>query len=388
MNPHFLEPDFLYLLVPIAVLFVLWLGVTAIKLANRPRRTFGSKYPLIFGKGKIWGFSALAGALMVLAMAKPILPQNSFKASQGDIEAIIVVDRSLSMRADDVRPTRLEVAKREAGNIETLLKEGDKTALFIFGSESHKKMYLYGWSEETFNRLAEVSFPESLAGDALVWDSDFASMLEKIYLSLDRKDSGDRDYLKHHYIPKKRTNRIVILFSDGEDQFKKEKPANPQETENREKYIKRLNNALAEFRKRGLKIYPVGIGTQKGARSLSLLRGYEKGIDYPQYLLEDWKNDFTRLDKDNLVFLARSTGTAPGNQIWTIENGATTVKLYLSEAVESNRRILLEFGRSEDDQDLWQYFLIAAIVILASGALTYPVSGYFTQRRHSKIESA
>lgn len=391
MNLHFLELDFLYLLYPLAVLLVLWLLVTAIKLARRPKRTFGSKYPLI-GKIKLWGLCAIpAGVLMVLAMAKPTLNQGAFSTSRGDIEVILVVDRSISMRADDVRPSRLDIAKREAANIEQLLKDGDKAALFVFGKESHKKIELSEkFSENIFYWLSRISFPESLEGDGLVWDSNFAVMLENIYQSMDRQDSGDRDYLKHRYVPKKRTNRIVILFSDGEDQFKKEKPETPQETEDHEKYIKKLNSVLAEFRKRGLKIYPVGVGTQRGIKSLDLLKGYKpeeqnedfyKANDYPASLLEDWKNDVSRIDKENLIFLSHSTGTAPGNNIWTVENGATTVKNYLNSIINSNRRILLEFGRSEDDEDLWQYFLLAAVVILALGILLHPISGYFSRRK-------
>ncbi len=385
---HFLEPAFLYLLIPLAILFVLWLGITVIKRIKRPKRTYSSKYPLV-GKIKLWGlFVVPAGVLMVLAMAKPSLNQDSFRVSRGGVEVILVIDRSISMRADDVKPTRLDIAKREAFNIESFLAEGDKTALFIFGKESHRKIYLSERFENTFGQMAKISFPDSLKGDALIWDSDFATMLENIYQSLDRQDSGDRDYLKHHYVSKKRSNRIVIIFSDGEDQFKKDKPTTPEEAKSRDDYIKRLNGALREFQKRGLKIYPVGIGTQKGVSWPSLLRGYKKGYarndDYEEYLIKQWQNGISRIDKENLMFLARSTGATPGNNIWTVENGATTVKSYLNSVINSNRRTLLEFGQSENDQDLWQYCLIAAAVVLVLGILSYPVSGYFSRRRSKK----
>lgn len=380
---HFFEPAFLYLLMPLAVLFVLWLGVVVVKLIKRPKKTFGSKYPLFAGKGRLWFSVILSGTLMVLAMAKPSLSRGSFKASRGDIEVVLVVDRSISMRANDVRPSRLDIAKREAGHIESLLASGDKLALFIFGKESHRKIYLSGKFENTFGRLARVSFPSSLAGDGLIWDSDFTVMLENIYHSMDRQDSGDSDYLKHHYLPQKKTNRIVIIFTDGEDQFKKDKPTTLEEAKFRDDYIKRLNSALAEFRKRGLKIYPVGIGTQKGVSWQSLLRGYKNGTDYYENELnpQGWQNGVSRIDKDNLMFLAHSTGIDLSGNVWTVESSSTTVKNYLSSIINSNRRTLLEFSQSEDDQDLWQYFLLAAIGILALGIFFYPVSGYFSQIR-------
>ncbi|KKR02479.1 MAG: hypothetical protein UT29_C0002G0041 [Candidatus Yanofskybacteria bacterium GW2011_GWA1_39_13] len=394
MSLHFLEPDFLYLLIPLATLFIFWIGVTAIKISKRPNRTYGSKYPLI-GKIKLWGLFVIpAGVLMVLALAKPSFDQSSFRASQGDVEVILVVDRSISMRADDIKPSRLEIAKREAVNVESLLREDDKAALFIFGKESHRKIYLSGRFETTFDRLARISFPESLAGDGLIWDSDFATMLENIYQSMDRQDANSEGYSGKNYVPKKRSNRIVIIFSDGEDQLKKEKPVSPEEIQSHKNYLKRLNGALAEFKKRGLKIYPVGIGTQKGVGWTSLLRDYDAGKyvqgegsmyydagDYSEDLLKEWKDKITRLDKENLMFLSRQSGTEQGNKIWSVENSATTVKDYLQFAIDSNRRTLLEFSQGEGDQDLWQYFLLSAVGILGLGILFYPVSGYFKKNK-------
>lgn len=382
MSFQFLDPVFLYLFAPLAALFILWLGATVLKLVKRPKQTYGSKYPLI-GSIKLWGLFAIpAGALMILAMAKPSLNQGSFKASRGDIEVILVIDRSISMRADDLKPSRLDIAKREAANVGSLLTEGDKAALFVFGRESHKKIDLSKRPENTFGRLARVSFPESIKGDGLVWESDFASMLENIYQSMDRQDAYNEGYLGKNYAPKKRSNRIVIIFSDGEDQIRKDKPATQIEAEYRSAYIKRLNSAILEFKRRGLKIYPVGLGTEKGVKWLSLLRGYKKGEDYEEDLIQKWQNGIARIDKENLVFLARSTGVSLGGNIWTVQNSATTVKVYLRAAINANRRVMLEFGASESDQDLWQYFLMAAVGILALGIISYPISGYLTKRKN------
>ena len=153
---------------------------------------------------------------------------------------------------------------------------------------------------------------------------------------------------------------------------------------------------MAEFRRRGLKIYPVGIGTANGVKWFSLLRGYKKdatyhdeegnswveGFDYNEENLikQGWQDSISRIDKENLTFLARSSGNPIGNHIWTIENNATTVKNYLSLAINSNRRTLFEFGQKENDQDLWQYLLVSAVIILAMGILSHPVVGYFSKK--------
>src|SRR3989344_1302622 len=382
---HFLEPDFLYLLLPLAILFLLWFGITVLQLINRPKETYGSKYPLI-GKIKLWGLFVLpAATLIVLAMAKPSLDRGTFKASRGNIEVIIVIDRSISMRADDVKPTRLDIAIREASNIQSLLTEGDKSALFVFGRESHTKIFLSERFEQTFGYLNEIQFPESLKSDGLVWNSDFTSMLENIYQSMDRQDAhaggySSEDYSRKKYIPKKRSNRIVIVFTDGEDEFKKAKSATQLEAERKTDYIKRFNSAMKEFKKRGLKIYPVGIGTQRGVKWLSLLRDYKKGVDYEEELVQYWKSGISRIDKENLKYLAKTTGADIGRNIWTVESGTMTVKSYLGKAINSNRKSLFEFSQSDSDSDLWQFFLLTAVGFLVLGVLSYPVQGYLRKR--------
>ena len=376
----FLEPAFLYLLVPLAIAFVLWLCVVLGNVLSRPPKTYGSRYPLV-GKLKLWGATLIAGALMVLALAKPYLSKGAVSVARGNVEVILVIDRSISMRANDLGTLRLEIAKREALNIEPLLTEGDKMAFFVFGKESHRKIYLTKKYQTVFERVGAVYFPESLKGDGTVWDSDFAGMLENIYQSLDRQDAYAEGVSIKQYVPKKRSNRIVLMMSDGEDQFRKEKTFNSYDEEYKQAYIKRLNQALSEFRRRGLKIYPVGIGTVKGSSWESLLRGYKKGVDYEEGLIEYvWKGGTTRIDKENLTFLARSTGVDPVGYIWTVENSSTNVKNYLRSVVDSVPRTVVDFSVSNEEQQLWQYFLLAAVGILILGILSYPFTGHF--RKH------
>lgn len=382
-NLSFLEPVFLYLLIPWAVLLVLWLVAVFIKIRSRPAETYGSKYPLI-GRIKLWGLFVIpAGALMVLALAKPYLPKDNVSFSRGDVEIILVVDRSISMRGDDIRESRLEIAKREASNIESILGDSDKIALFVFGRESHRKIYLTKKHTTVFERISRISFPRpgNLKGDGLIWDSDFASMLENIYQSTDRQDMGVEKISTARYVPKKKSNRIVILMSDGEDQFKRDRPVTVEDIQYKTDYLKRLDKALNEFHRRGIRIYPVGIGTTKGISWPSLLRGYKEKEDYPEGMIEGWRGKVSRLDKDNLSFLARSSGAELIGYIWTVENSSTTVRSYLRSVIDSNRSILPEFGASDDERQLWQYLLLVAVVMLTFGILSYPISGYYRRRK-------
>ncbi len=379
----FLEPVFLYLLIPLSTLFILWLAIVFIKIKTRPAPTYGSKYPLI-GRVKLWGLFVIpAGVLMVLALAKPYLIKDNISFSKGNVEVILVIDRSISGNGDDVKPSRLEVSKREAINIESLLGENDKIALFVFGRESHRKIYLTSKHSEVFKRVSNIFFPRpgNLKGDGLVWDSDFASMLENIYQSMDRQDMGIERISIARYVPKKKSNRIVILISDGEDQFRRDRSATIEGIQYKAEYSKRLDKALNEFRRRGIRIYPVGIGTRKGVTWLSLLRGYKEKEDYPEGLMKDWQGQISRLDKDNLSFLAWSTGVELTGHVWTVENGSTTVRSYLRSVINSNRNVLPQFGISDDERQLWRYFLLAAVSVLMMGIFSYPITGYFRRDR-------
>src|SRR3989338_1689410 len=382
-NLTFQDPGYLYGFVLWAVLFFLWIVFTISKIKNRPEKTHGSVYPLI-GKIKLWGLFALpALSLMILALAKPHIGKDGLGFSQGSVEIVVVVDRSISGRGNDVHESRLEIAKREALRIENFVNAGDKLALFVFGSESNLKTYLTESHNSVFQAIGRIAYPKSLKSDGLVWDSDFAAMLTKIYQSLDHQDS---EGVKGKFVPKKRTNRIVILFTDGEDQFRKSKPSTEEEKQEKTDYNKRLTNALSEFKRRGLKIYPVGIGTEKGVSWVSLLRGYKPEEDYPKYLTDpadrslalSWIGKTSRLDKENLLFLARTTGVDPVGNIWTVERDSTTVRIYLNSVINANRDPLPSFTNTgNNEQPLWQYLLLLGMVFIGCGILTYPFRGYF-----------
>ncbi len=383
-NVYFTDPVFLKLLIPLLILTVFWAAISVFRRFSRPALTHGSRYPFV-GRASLWGFFILATFLSVLALAKPVWNQKLPELSKGDIEVIIVLDRSLSMRADDLGKQRLEIAKREAYNIESMLTQGDKAALFVFGSDTHRKIYLTPKFENVFQMMNGVYFPDSLEGESMVWDSDFVSMLEKIFTSLDRQDSYNerKGILSGQsktapYVPQRRANRIVILFTDGEDQVKTS--AVNDKNNSKYDYNKRLNSALVEFRRRGLKIYPVGVGTVKGSTWLSLLNGYKKGKDFPENLPSQWKGQTTKLDKPSLMFLAHSTGVEMNGYVWTVENSVTTVKEYLKIAVRSNRRENIEFGFSNSDQKLWQQLLLVAVCSLAFGIFFHPFSGFLSRR--------
>ncbi len=74
----------------------------------------------------------LYGLALVLAIAALARPQATIPAPDNMATVIVTVDISLSMRAQDVQPSRIEVAKREAQNFVRALPDGVKVGLVSF----------------------------------------------------------------------------------------------------------------------------------------------------------------------------------------------------------------------------------------------------------------
>src|SRR3989338_878602 len=371
-NFSFSEPLYLWALLLIAPIFFLWLLIVVLGLFSRPEQTYGSKYPII-GKIKLWGVFALASTiLMVIALARPAVSGSEIKPTNGDIQVVVLFDNSFSMKADDIKPSRIEVAKREILSLDSFLKEGDRIGLFTFGKDSDRRLYLTNDFGTFFGQVAEMGSFENIYNETF-FDTDFATALEHIYRSMDRQDASleGRQY-NQRYKPSKRSNRIVIIFSDGEDQLLVSKPENKDDADAKAKYLKKRSQVISEYRERGLKIYPVGIGTRNGVKWTSLLKGYKK-LKYPEQnyldiflkvLEKDWVGQVTRLERNNLADLAKSTGVELSSYDWTVENSQGNVRQYLGYIISSNRRPLLEVSQGDDAQQLWQYCLLVAVGFL------------------------
>ena len=386
-NINFRESLILYLIFIPAVLFIAWLLAVLVQRVSRPEQTYGSRYPFI-GRIKLWGlFVVPALVFMVVALAGPSGFGDMIKPLRGNVEIVVLLDNSISMKAADIRPSRLEIAKKEILRLEPLLKDGDKVGLFTFGKTSRRNLFLTRDLGVFFEQVSAVNFPKSegFYGDETIFDSDFATTLEHIFQSLDRQDASSEGYARDQrylYRPGVKTNRMVLIFSDGDDQFLNYAPIRPEDilavAEEKAEYKKKLADVADEYRKRGLKIYPVGVGTRSGVDWFSLLEGYRRGIDYPGYadFEEEWRRQITRLDRNNLSSLAKSTGAVFSGHDWTVENAQGNVGSYLEYVVSSNRRPILELVAEEEESPIWQYCLLVAVGFLVLGIATYPFRGY------------
>src|SRR5689334_6830179 len=111
---RFLQPDYLYLLLLLAVLFPLWLYRTA-RLrraryaASAPVRKLSSPSSTT-ADFAVFVCMALSLAALAVALAKPQWVREIINPQLKKMDLVFLIDTSPSMRGEDIRPTRLDRA--------------------------------------------------------------------------------------------------------------------------------------------------------------------------------------------------------------------------------------------------------------------------------------
>lgn len=346
-NFKFINPQYFDLFYVVYVLILLAFFIGGVSYLNRVKRSVGSRHCLT-GKIRFWIFMILGLSASVFALTRPYLPSGSAQLRKGSVEVVVILDNSASMWARDIIPSRIDIATREITNAYSrgFIRKGDKTALVLFGSTTIKRLKLSVDIERFAQEVSKVGRPITLMGSYSPWGSNVSTVLEETLRFLDRQD-GYSDK-QTNWRPSKKLNRIILFFGDGDYEFNDKK---------------RIEKSVAEFNKRGLKIFSVGIGTRNPTRLDSVLNGYVEGVDYDRKTLEDIKDLKTSLNITTLDFLARSTG----GQMMTIENEEGSSEEFLANAINSNRDSSLGFESVDSKKEFWPEFLELALLLFIAG---------------------
>ena len=332
---------------------------------------------LSFGSGEIivWLSTIAVLALCLGAYARPYVNRGSIIVNKGNAEVVFVIDISSSMFLKDTGMARIDLATREIQKLlaKEVLKTGDKASLYVFGKMALRRVYLSTDLNRFSDEVSKIGLPKNLISDDIYWGSDVASAFTRIYESLDRQDmintlskGGTRDVdLKEPkgWRPKLKTNRIIILFSDG-DFFNYDNSSSARDNLTHDKKV--LDDAMREYRRRGLKVYSVGIGTKRGGALLEILKDYKKGQDYGDKLEEDLKGSFSRINLFNLEYFSTTTGSA---RPFLIESDGMDALPYLKSSIDENRSLSIEPSLNQDREDLWVSFLLAGLAVFSAGLL-------------------
>src|SRR3989344_2515379 len=355
---HFAEPEKLQLLYVAAALFFITLVTWLIKLYLRPKITHGSKYPIL-GTMKFWFGLSVVLSLCIFAYARPFLAKGEVVFKRGNAEVVFVVDYSASMFLKDTGWAKIDIVSREIMQalLGGIIKKGDRAAILIFGKMFSPTLPLTGDLGLLATEADKIGRPDTLLNNDLFWGSAVVTTFKRAHEILDRQDMFAEFHKEsENWRPKPKTNRLIIIFSDG-DFFNYADEEGGKELVELEK--KNLQAELQELRKRNISVYSVGIGTRSGARLTDILKDYKKGEEYDPALEEELRGQVSRLNMTNLENISMATD----GKTFSIEDFRLDAGGFIQASIDKYRSTFVEPVPGDDKEELWQYFLLGALAV-------------------------
>ena len=223
-----------------AFLHLLWLlpvlGIFLVWAQNRARRDLRSLLgpgasetvaPKRFWRRRAWRLTLTVAALGlgVLALAQPRWGHEWREQEMRGLEVIIALDVSRSMDAEDVDPSRIERARREAQDLIGAMPTS-RIGLVLFAGGAYPRM------PQTLDHLALKDILNRTGTQTIrAQGSSLASALREARGLMDLETKADR---------------AILLLSDGEG------------------WDADLTGELGRLNEEGIRVYSVGIGSPTG----------------------------------------------------------------------------------------------------------------------------
>ncbi len=190
----------LWFTIPLLLLIGMWAGAVrkrVIRSAGDPELIKQLSHSVSKKKRRIKDiFRFLAIFLILFAVWGPKFSDELTEIHREGVDIVILLDVSNSMRAQDIKPDRLEKARFELRKLLMELR-GDRIALVVFAGQAHLQTPLT-LDYSAFEMFLDIS-DETLIG---VQGTSFENALEAGLSAFDKED------LQH---------RAMIVISDGED---------------------------------------------------------------------------------------------------------------------------------------------------------------------------
>ncbi|HAZ10112.1 MAG: hypothetical protein A2047_02835 [Omnitrophica bacterium GWA2_41_15] len=320
---HWGSPVYLnfLLLIPILVIFFIFAGINKRKKIEKfgdpvlVEKLSSSKSITKERMNKV--LIIIAASFLVLTLARPQIGGRLTMAKRYGVDIMIAIDTSLSMLAQDIKPSRIEKAKLEISSLIDKLK-GDRVGIITFAGDSFMQcpLTLDYSAAKMFLSIIEPGMmpkPGTAIGDAI--------------------KAAIKGFTK-----KERKHKVLVLLTDGEGH-----DTNPAEASN-------------EAKKEGIIIYTIGIGTKKGEPIPIIgqsgnINGYKRDNGGEVVM--------TKLDEETLQKIALITD---GKYYCATASGFELDKIYdeinKMEKKELSSRLFTQY------EDRFQYFLGIVLILL------------------------
>ena len=316
---RFASPQYLYLLLVLLALaaihyYIIYRKKQQVKRFGDPELT----KQLFLGVSrwrpevKFW-LTMAALASFIVALARPQFGTRLDTRERMGIEAIIALDVSNSMLAEDVKPNRLEKAKMMVSNMVDGMKD-DKIGLIVFAGEAFVQLPI------TSDYVSAKMFLETISPSMInVQGTDVA---EAINLSM-------RSFTQQEDV-----SRAIFVITDGED--------------NEARGVEAAKQAASK----GVRVYVLGIGNPNGAPIPISGTG--------QYIIDEEGNTVvSKLSEE----MCREIATA-GNGSYIYVDNSSSAQKKLSEQVDRLAKAKMESQIYSEYDEQFQGFILIGILLL------------------------
>ena len=277
---------------------------------------------------KFW-FLQLSLLFLIIALARPQYGTRVDTRKRSGIEAIIAIDVSNSMLAEDVRPNRLEKAKMMVSNLVDNMTD-DKIGLIVYAGQAFVQLPI------TSDYVSAKMFLETISPSMIeMQGTDIATAIS---------------LASNSFTPQEDVSRAVFVITDGED--------------NEGGAVE----AAKEAARKGIHVYMLGVGEPGGAP-----------IPIPgtgQYIIDNEGNTVvSRLNEDMCREIANAGN---GNYIY-VDNSSSAQKK-LDKYVENLGRVEMESSIFSEYDEQFQSFLLMSMLFLLLDVLLLGRKNHILQR--------
>ncbi|MFH6970167.1 VWA domain-containing protein [Flavobacterium petrolei] len=252
---------------------------------------------------------------LILGLVNPKIGTKMETVKREGIDIVFAVDVSKSMLSEDVAPNRLDKSKQIVSQIINQLGS-DRIGIVAYAGSAFPVLPI------TTDYSVAKMFLQSMNTDMV--SSVGTSFNEAIKLS-------------STYFDDKKTSKLLIMISDGED------------------HNEGADEAAEEANKLGIKIITIGVGTEKGGTIPLKRNGIVEGFK------KDNNNEvvITKLVPESLTAIAKATKGGYVNG-----NNTKEVLEYVKNALNNIQKTEFEATEMADFQSQFQWFLGFAFLLL------------------------
>jgi Ca-activated chloride channel family protein len=275
--------------------------------------------------------------LLIISLANPQVGTRLTEVKQTGIDVYIVLDVSLSMQAEDIKPNRLEKAKYQISSLIQKLR-GDRIGLVVFSGDAYIQFPLttdYSAANLFLSAVDVFSVPQP--GTAV------ASAIDLARKSFDTLS----------------TQKVIVVITDGED------------------HEGDISSSVSEASAMGIKIYTIGLGSPEGAPiPVYNNRGEMMGFKTDR----DDNTVISKLDEQVLINIAEESD---GKYFRGNNYEDHLQKIYDDLSIIEKS----EFGTKKvtDFEDRFYYFLIPALLLLIIDFFISEIKSVWYSRLNKKL---